>query len=300
MEGARVDLVFVPRPTCVSTDTRHRSRSYPVYRHPADSSPPLKPFTPTVDRIRSYIEHHLEHPVNHVLIQHYRSGHDFISEHSDKTIDIVPGTKIVNVSFGAERLMILKPKRAKGFGVPGEDGEGSGAVTPAIESGTVTPATPGDAQGRIGTPRSGPPPRAAQRIPLAHNSLFVLGLETNGKWLHSIRQDKRPDTIKTPAELAYNGERISLTFRHIGTFLNNDETKIWGQGATNKSKGLAQATINGDPILAQKLIDAFGEENQSTDFDWRKVYGAGFDVLHFKSSTESEAVPVGATTVTAT
>lgn len=231
--------------------------SYPIYRHPADASPPLLPFSPTVARIRAHIEQHLNHPVNHVLIQHYRSGHDFISEHSDKTIDVVRGSRIVNVSFGAERLMILRSKREK----------------VAADAAAAAP----EAQ-----PASKSPPRTAQRIPLPHNSLFVLGLDTNAKWLHSIRQDKRLDSMKTPEQRFNNGERISLTFRQIGTFLNADETLIWGQGATGKTRAEAKPVINGNRAAAQRLIEAFGDENQRADFAWDAVYGRGFDVLHFK------------------
>ncbi|KAH7100274.1 hypothetical protein BKA62DRAFT_707386 [Auriculariales sp. MPI-PUGE-AT-0066] len=262
----------VPRRVAVQGEVAEDG-SYPVYRHPADSSPPLKPFTPTVDRIRRHIEHHLNHPVNHVLIQLYRSGHDFISEHSDKTIDVVHDTKIVNVSFGAERLMILRPKREKASA-----DAGSGSSTPGVAGSTASvDSSKANYRG---------PPRAAQRIPLAHNSMFVLGLETNGKWLHTIRQDKRPDSTKAPAELAYGGERISLTFRHIGTFLNNGETLIWGQGATSKTKDGARSVINGDADKSLALITAFSDENQNTEFDWRKSYGAGSDVLHFKVEGE--------------
>ncbi|KZP10299.1 hypothetical protein FIBSPDRAFT_938091 [Athelia psychrophila] len=53
-------------------------------RHPADESPALLPFSATVQRI-------LAHLVNHVLIQHYRNGTDYISERSDKTIDVIWG-----------------------------------------------------------------------------------------------------------------------------------------------------------------------------------------------------------------
>ena len=53
--------------------------------------------------IRERVEKILQHPVNHVLIQYYRTGNDYISEHSDKTIDVIRGSKIVNVSLGAER-----------------------------------------------------------------------------------------------------------------------------------------------------------------------------------------------------
>lgn len=94
------------------------SQSFPIYRHPADNSPPLVQFTPTVALIRDVVEKALNHPVNHVLIQLYRGGKDAISEHSDKTIDVVRGSKIVNVSLGAQRVMVLRTKRDA---VPDED-----------------------------------------------------------------------------------------------------------------------------------------------------------------------------------
>ena len=56
----------------------------PIYRHPADESPPLFPFTPTVQRIRQQVESRLKQTFNHALIQLYRDGEDNISEHSDK------------------------------------------------------------------------------------------------------------------------------------------------------------------------------------------------------------------------
>ncbi|KAL8704431.1 MAG: hypothetical protein Q9201_002389 [Fulgogasparrea decipioides] len=56
----------------------------PIYRHPADESPPLLPFTPCVDKIRKVLERSLHQPFNHALIQLYRDGNDNISEHSDK------------------------------------------------------------------------------------------------------------------------------------------------------------------------------------------------------------------------
>jgi glutathione S-transferase len=117
---------------------------------------------------------------------------------------------------------------------------------------------------------------------MPHNSMFVLGLETNQKWLHAIRQDKRAPNIKSPVELAYNGERISLTFRHITTYLSHDEQKIYGQGAQAKSAETAHPVINGDSDSTEKLLEAFGAENQKSDFDWDAYYGSGFDVLHFQ------------------
>ncbi|KAG1721878.1 hypothetical protein EDB19DRAFT_1770499 [Suillus lakei] len=221
--------------------------SFPIYRHPADESPPLRRFSPTVAAIREHVEKVLDHPVNHVLIQHYRSGADYISEHSDKTIDVVRGSKIVNVSLGAQRVMTLRLKR---------DG-----VQQAGDSAT---------------------PRPSQKIPLPHNSMFVLGLDTNAKWLHAINHDKRPIHLKSAEEQFMNGERISLTFRHIGTFLSRDESRMYGQGARGKFCDSGHAVISGGGEAA-KLLEAFGKENQQSDFDWEEVYGEGSDVLHFTS-----------------
>jgi len=77
-----------------------------------------------------------------------------------------------------------------------------------------------------------------------------------------------------------NGERISLTFRNIGTFLSADGAKIWGQGAIAKSAGVARDVVT-DKGEVEKLIDWFGRENHQSDFDWQGFYGQGSDVVNF-------------------
>ncbi|KAI0044577.1 hypothetical protein FA95DRAFT_1562112 [Auriscalpium vulgare] len=225
--------------------------SFPIYRHPADSTPPLLPFSPTVSLIRQHVEKVLKQPVNHVLIQHYRTGADYISEHSDKTVDVVRGSSIVNVSIGAQRVMFVRTKKD------------------ALSAGGAG--------------------RTTQRVPLPHNSMFVMGLTTNARWMHSIHTDKRPPTMKTAAERACGGERISLTFRLIGTFLTRGEERIWGQGAKAKDKAHARPVVNGGPE-ARRLISAFGSENHESDFDWEQGYGQGFDVLHFTKHGQESTV----------
>jgi nicotinamidase-related amidase/glutathione S-transferase/alkylated DNA repair dioxygenase AlkB len=242
----------VPRLVAVQGEVAEDG-SVPIYRHPADESPPLLPFSPVVSLIRKEVEKKLGHPVNHALIQFYRSGTDYISEHSDKTLDICPNTFVANVSLGAQRTLVFRTKKQLK-----SDNVADGAE--AVE------------------------PRKACRAPLPHNSMCKMGLITNMRWLHGIRQDKRMASEKSKAELAYNGGRISLTFRMIGTFLDKDQRKIWGQGATAKSKDHAKTVINGDTCEAEKMIRAFGKENHSTEFDWAEVYGEGFDVLHMTNS----------------
>ncbi|VDB86089.1 unnamed protein product [Peniophora sp. CBMAI 1063] len=225
--------------------------SYPVYRHPSDESPALLPFSPTVQLIREHVERAVQHPVNHVLIQLYRGGTDYISEHSDKTVDIAPNTYIVNVSLGAERVMTLRTKKD------------------ALEDGAE---------------------RQKQRIPLPHNSLLAFGLETNRRWLHAVNADKRPLSLKSSTELAEDGERISLTFRSIHTFMSADHKLIWGEGARGKGREDARPVVRGGPE-ADALLAAFGKENHSSSFDWGEVYGQGFDVLHFRSLNSEARLP---------
>jgi len=225
--------------------------SIPIYRHPADESPPLLPFTPAVSLIRSEVEKRLGHKVNHCLIQFYRNGADYISEHSDKTLDIAPNSFIANVSLGALRVMTFRTKK------PLKDQQ-------ALQD-----------EEKI--------PRLSCKVPLPHNSVCKMSLRTNMKWLHSIRQDKRALQEKSEAELAYDMGRISLTFRLIATFLDRGQTKIWGQGAVAKEKKDARTIINGGTPQVEKMLRAFGKENHSSDFDWQEAYGQGFDVLHIQN-----------------
>ncbi|KAH7083058.1 hypothetical protein BKA63DRAFT_142513 [Paraphoma chrysanthemicola] len=233
--------------------------SMPVYRHPADQSLPLLHFSPKVQVIRKQAEKLVGHPLNHVLIQLYRSGNDYISEHSDKTLDIVKGSSIVNVSFGAQRTMRLRTKKSS---------------KPTAASISENKATDEDNQ------------RETQRVHLPHNSMFVLGLDSNSKWLHGIMADKRLPAERSIAETAYNGTRISLTFRHIGTFLDARSATIWGQGATAKDARDAADVINGDEDESERMIRAFSKENHNADFDWDTHYGAGLDVLHLHSAPD--------------
>ncbi|KAM5447314.1 hypothetical protein MaudCBS49596_006078 [Microsporum audouinii] len=231
--------------------------SIPIYRHPADESPPLSPFSTTVNEIRAVVEKQLGHPLNHVLIQLYRDGEDRISEHSDKTLDIVRGSSICNVSLGALRLMTLRTKA--------------------------------DTKGSTGT--LGENARQTQRVPMPHNSLFILGEKSNMEWLHGIRPDKRPEKEKTRDERAFNGERISLTFRHIGTFINPKTDTIWGQGALSKEKRNAGKIVHGESSETERMIRAFGQENHQSDFDWDENYGRGFDVVNFVTTSTAKLIP---------
>ncbi|KAL9025469.1 MAG: hypothetical protein Q9196_005716 [Gyalolechia fulgens] len=245
----------VPRLVAVQGEIE-KDGGIPIYRHPADESPPLLPFTPCVEKIRRELEHSMKQPFNHVLIQLYRGGHDNISEHSDKTLDIVRNSSIANVSIGAQRVMTLRTKKSR---------RASGADSPNVS-------------------------RKTQRIPMPHNSVFVLGPESNRQWLHGVKADKRPIEQKSEDERAFGGERISLTFRHIGTFTDPKNERIWGQGARKKDRRIAGWVRAGGPAETEAMLIAFGKENHRADFDWQTEYGIGFDAINLISKTPPKLV----------
>ncbi|KAM0708708.1 hypothetical protein Q7P35_005361 [Cladosporium inversicolor] len=238
----------VPRLVCCQ-GTIDSEGDMPIYRHPSDETIALLPWSKTVDEIRQAAVAIAGHELNHALIQLYRAGTDFISEHSDKTLDVRPDSFIVNASFGAERVMRLRTKRS---------------------------------QNTTAEPTQGPQTRTTHRVRLPHNSALLMSLETNAQYLHSINADKRPASELTPAEKAYDGQRISLTFRHIDTYLDAKSERIWGQGATGKEREDARKVINGDSRGVDKLVKGFGAENAAAGIAWKEWYGGGSDVLHLK------------------
>jgi alkylated DNA repair dioxygenase AlkB len=225
----------VPRLICIQAECDSEGR-HPIYRHPSDEMPAVHKWTPTVDKIRKALEAAVGESFNHALIQLYRGGQDFIGEHSDKTLDIAHGSSIVNYSVGATRQFVLRRKK-------------SNRTADSEE-------------------------RDVLRIDLVDNSAFVLGPVGNREWLHAIRQDKRPDFQKRDDELSHHGERISLTFRRIDTFVTPDN-RIFGQGAggVTEDQAIPIRVVKEEVV---KLLHCFRLDNQCADFDWNENYGKGF------------------------
>jgi hypothetical protein len=188
---------------------------------------------------------------------------DSISEHSDKTLDIAHGTPIVSISFGASRVFTLKSKSK-------------------LKAGTG--------------------PEEVQKITLPNNSALLLDLETNAAYTHRIGKDNRPDGQRRQDEIAYGGQRISITLRCIATHLRTSDGRLFGQGAVHKTEaelnaalqvapadmlngsyGTSKATDQVSPAEeteATRLHKAFATENkQAAGFDWVQAYGKGFDIL---------------------
>ena len=306
-------------PRLVAIQGTVSNESYPIYRHPAEKCPDIVPWTKTVCDIKNQLENLTGTIYNHCLIQYYRTSVDYISEHSDKTLDISRDTHVVNYSLGASRVMILKSKKLSDNNNDKEENS-----------------------------------KICQKITLPHNSVFFLGWQTNRLFTHEIKQDKRLSNLKRSDELICNGGRISLTFRSIATYVDRFSGRLYGQGSVYKTKeelyatltastkdtkndievrhnvtnnGIfnfpdnnidennavddnnnnqndneqnndnnvtlvcanpntntvdENATVDSNRILSQLLI-AFSNENRSPCFDWDQEYGKGFDILSFTS-----------------
>ncbi|KAK9374750.1 uncharacterized protein V1513DRAFT_379624 [Lipomyces chichibuensis] len=249
----------VPRLVCIQSQLDDAGWT-PLYRHPTDpdtSSLTVVPqFSKSVNFIRNHIQLQVKHPVNHVLIQLYRNGEDYISEHADKTVDIVPGSKIVNFSLGAERRMVLREKKGRRMN---------------------------------SASKASPVSRTSQQVGLKHGSVLVMGLCTNRFWTHGIKPDKGPLAQKTAEQKKFDGVRISLTFRHIGTFVYPDihrPLRIYGVGASRKNRDNPASVV---PVYQENevgwaqavaLLNAFADENRlAAEFDWNTSYGNGYDVV---------------------
>ena len=133
--------------------------------------------------------------------------------------------------------------------------------------------------------------RKLVKVPLKHNSAYVLDWCTNQLYLHGIRPDKRQEQEKTIDEKAYHGERISFTFRTIDTFIDSSNNCLYGQGARKVSSSLqTHPSLDFPPAEQRELVfeeslsmmKAFSLENNSSTLKWRDIYGEGYQVINFQ------------------
>ena len=278
---------------CNSNATELHSSSdtfIPVYRHPAANPPPLIAWTAHVSKVKEIAEQICGHPLNHALIQLYRSGDDYISEHADKTLDIMEGSYICNYSCGAKRTMILRAKKgARGHNRKNNLIHSDESIK---DDCNLSKKEKKEIENKLEEDRKN------LRIPMHHNSLFLLDPHTNRYMLHSIKRDKRPLCEKSKEELREGGARISITFRWIHTFERQSDGLLFGGGSrrkevkVNEEKCQISIDCSDGPFKndsydndatdikedGEEMLIGFSKENTEADtFDWCKVYGSGFD-----------------------
>jgi alkylated DNA repair dioxygenase AlkB/putative IMPACT (imprinted ancient) family translation regulator len=80
-------------------------------------------------------------------------------------------------------------------------------------------------------------PRDLTRIILPHGSMLLLGPITNAYFTHSILPVEEPDTVicERPTSKHDPNARISLTMRHVTTFLDTKTQRLFGEGVEIQS-----------------------------------------------------------------
>jgi uncharacterized protein (DUF924 family)/alkylated DNA repair dioxygenase AlkB/Ran GTPase-activating protein (RanGAP) involved in mRNA processing and transport len=82
----------------------------PHYRFPVNNQEHhnVHPFSKTVAQIRDKLVEHTKIPFNHSVVLLYRDGNDCIGFHKDKMLDLSPDNPIASISFGQERVYMLR------------------------------------------------------------------------------------------------------------------------------------------------------------------------------------------------
>ncbi|NXY92629.1 ALKB2 demethylase, partial [Alcedo cyanopectus] len=112
-----------------------------------------KPWIPVLSSIRDRLALDTGHAFNFVLINRYRDGRDHIGEHRDDERELVPGSPIASVSFGAARDFVFRHWESRGKKSPRR----------------LEPLT----------------------LQLAHGSLLLINHPTNLYWYHSLPTRRR-------------------------------------------------------------------------------------------------------------
>ena len=132
-------------------------------------------------------------------------------------------------------------------------------------------------------------------IEMPSNSAILFDTNNNALFHHWVPADKREARQHNGADTLHDGQRISIVFRDIATFLT-PSGHVYGQGGRFKSFNKLQISLdrrrddgensdnddhdNVDHITQTKLLlTAFKAENTEVDFDWHQHYNKGFDVV---------------------
>ena len=82
----------------------------PILRCPSIEDAEVKQFTPILQHIRDSLYDLTGVNINHVKVQTYADNTQGVMPHTDKTLDLEPGSAIVNYRIGATRHFILTNK----------------------------------------------------------------------------------------------------------------------------------------------------------------------------------------------
>jgi nicotinamidase-related amidase/alkylated DNA repair dioxygenase AlkB len=227
----------------------------PLYRHPADEQPTLVPWTPTVDLIRRVIEQQVGHPLNHCLLQLYRHGRDWISEHSDKTLDVMRPSVIVNVSLGQMRTMIIRCKDPQEI--------------------------------KSSAPQKLPLPHGSFFcMDLETNQQYYHGIKQLGP--EGASRSGSTDEPRISLTMRYIGSFYNPKTGAVWGIGSSAKTRDEGEARAQARLLLSkEERLEQEKKEADALLKLFRDENMEPTFDANN-YQPGFDVLNFQSLLEAK------------
>lgn len=102
-------------------------------------------------QLRQRLEQLCGHPLNSLLLNHYRDGHDAMGCHADDEPELVPEASIVSLSLGVCRSLRFKPKPRSGLAAH----------------------------------------QPSQVVDLCHGDLLLMDAPTQQHWLHEVPRRRR-------------------------------------------------------------------------------------------------------------
>ena len=100
----------------IEIDEEKKERIEPFYRYAKDT-PPVEDWKGTVlKEIQGYITEDMDQSCNHVVVNQYRDGKDYIGYHHDKSKTFELGSSVLTLSLGASRILRLRKVRGEGKG----------------------------------------------------------------------------------------------------------------------------------------------------------------------------------------
>jgi alkylated DNA repair dioxygenase AlkB len=92
----------------IEYDQEKLLRIEPFYKYAVDT-PPVEDWKGTIlEEMKSVIDERSGQCCNHVVVNQYRSGIDYIGFHHDKSKSFVEGSSVLTVSLGSSRILRLK------------------------------------------------------------------------------------------------------------------------------------------------------------------------------------------------
>jgi len=93
-----------------------QQRVEPFYKYAKDVPPVDCWFGMHLETMADQIQESSGQACNHVVVNQYRSGDDYIGDHRDKDASFEPGSSVMTVSLGAERMFRLKKFKGRDAG----------------------------------------------------------------------------------------------------------------------------------------------------------------------------------------